>query len=694
MKAKCLCPGTEKARRAANSSKGLPPQAQPSPPLPALSGKASASTLPPASGPGRMRSWQQFVPIYSGSVHLSTGNAQIVLPICGWSGKGGGLKFSLVFNSQSTRSSAVGPGWTHSYRWMIFTGTGQATVVSDDGTEMIYTLSGSTYAPPVGLYDTLTHNANGTWTLVRKGGATYQFNSSGLLTSLTDLAGNTITLGYNGSLISVLTDAAGRQINLTYSSGVLYSITDCTGRIWYFSWNSYYDVQVIYEPSLNGNNYTRVIGYDAANNVNSLQDRLGKIWHYNYTGRTFLNTTDPDSHTWSLAYGAPDTGIGWPAAASVQANWTNANSKVTKYAFDTSGRTVGLYDATSRLTTFAWDSSNNRTDQWTAGGAHTQWGYDSRGNVNLLTNPFGKQTTQTYDYNNGDKLKYVKDPLGHETFYNYPTVAPFNGNLLSVKDARGNTTTYTYLSGGLVNQKTDAENRVTNYTYDQWGHPYQTKVVKDANTTFISTTVYSKDSLLTSRTDARNRGTSFTYDAWGRLTKKTYPTSGRTSVVLTLDAEGRITQAVDATGTRTFNTFDAWGRCKSMNDPMAGSNNPLLASYDGEGNLLTQYDVTGRLLAYSYDDANRLLTIGEAVNTPLVSYTYDNDGNKQTLSMPNYMLTTWTYTYGRLTGVTHTRTTDSVVLASYSTDSTSFDDDGRLVHFSDNTGDTTALIVS
>ena len=268
-----------------------------------------------------------------------------------------------------------------------------------------------------------------------------------------------------------------------------------------------------------------------------------------------------------------------------------------------------------------------------------QWGYDGRGNLNSITDPFGNQTIQTYDYNNGDVLNYVKDALGHVTFYNYPTAAPFNGNLLSTSYTRGGIpvlTSYAYWSGGLVKQKTDAENRVTNYTYDQWGHPYQTTVIKDANTSFVTTTVYSEDSLLATRTDARNRVTKYTCDSWGRLTQKAYPTSGRTSVVLTLDVEGRITQSVDATGTRTFTAFDAWGRCTSMTDPMAGSHNPLLAGYDGEGNLLSQMDVTGRKITYGYDDANRLLTLSDDPNNALATqaiYAYDLDGNTQTLSL-------------------------------------------------------------
>ena len=368
--------------------------------LPLLSNEASASTVPPASGPGGMNSWQQSMPIYSGSVNLATGNGQLILPICGWGGLGGGLQFSLVFNSQSTRYSPVGPKWTHSYRWMVSAGTGQATVISDDGTETIYALINGVYVPPVGCYDALTQNSNGTWTLVRKGGVTYTFSSLGLVSGIVDIAGNTTLIYYNGNNIATIVDPAGRALNLTYSNQILNKITDCVGRVWYFSWNSNYDTQVIYDPPLNGdtNLRSRVIGYDANYNVNTLTNRLGQTWYYTYSASNVLQAAyDPSYRSWGLTYSVPVAGINWPATATLQANWTNSRGKITKYAFDALGQTVVANDATNRLTTFAWDSHRNRTDQWTPSGAHMQWGYDGRGNLNSITDPFGNQTIQTYD---------------------------------------------------------------------------------------------------------------------------------------------------------------------------------------------------------------------------------------------------------------------------------------------------------
>jgi hypothetical protein len=74
-------------------------------------------------------------------VNLATGNLQLVHPVCGWGGKGGGISFALTFNSQSARSSSLGPKWTHSYNWQVLSQSNQAIVLAGDGTETVFTLS-------------------------------------------------------------------------------------------------------------------------------------------------------------------------------------------------------------------------------------------------------------------------------------------------------------------------------------------------------------------------------------------------------------------------------------------------------------------------------------------------------------------------------------------------------------------------
>ena len=50
--------------------------------------------------------------------------------------------------------------------------------------ETSYTLSGGSYVAPAGVFDTLVHNGDGTWTLTQKMGTKYNFRADGTLGSI------------------------------------------------------------------------------------------------------------------------------------------------------------------------------------------------------------------------------------------------------------------------------------------------------------------------------------------------------------------------------------------------------------------------------------------------------------------------------------------------------------------------------
>ena len=82
----------------------------------------------------------------------------------------------------------------------------------------------------------------------------------------------------------------------------------------------------------------------------------------------------------------------------------------------------------------------------------------------------------------------MTDPLGGETTLSYDP----NGNLLSVTDARGSVTRYTYDVMDRLESRTDPLGRSESYEYDAAGN-------------------------LTQFTDRKGQATTFTYDALNRL---------------------------------------------------------------------------------------------------------------------------------------------------------------------------------
>ena len=83
---------------------------------------------------------------------------------------------TLAHNSQSGHNSELGQKWTFSYDlYLVYTAGGPRTSAKmavhwGDDLAYAFTLSGSTYTPPTGIYDTLVQNVDGSYTLDKSSG--------------------------------------------------------------------------------------------------------------------------------------------------------------------------------------------------------------------------------------------------------------------------------------------------------------------------------------------------------------------------------------------------------------------------------------------------------------------------------------------------------------------------------------------
>ena len=302
-------------------------------------------------------------------MNLSTGNAQLQFGVTGWKGRTG-LAFGLVFNSQSTRTTAAGPKWTHSYNWYIISGN-PAVVVRPDGTETAFYGSGSSFTAPVGCYDTLVQNGDSTWTLTAKNQTLYKFNASGQLVSIVDTFGNTVTIVWSGGVITSITDAVSRAFTLGYTSGKLTSVTDCVSSQWTLAYDGSGRLASITWPLLGGSSYGYSFGYDANNNVNSVTDRRGYAWTYSYFNTNCLaGVSDPSGNGASALYALISSSstpirLGaapppWPSAAKTTIVWTDPNLNTVTYAFDSTGFLVATRNGLGNQSAFLYDAYNNR----------------------------------------------------------------------------------------------------------------------------------------------------------------------------------------------------------------------------------------------------------------------------------------------------------------------------------------------
>ena len=614
---------------------------------------------PPLSpAPGAPERWEGRQSVYGGVVNLSTGNLLLGRPITGWRTIGPGVNLGLIFNSQTSASTALGPKWRHSYQWSI-SGSSPAVVTQGDGRTINFTLSSGSYTSPAGHYETLVKYTDGTWSLTFKDKTKYAFDTGGKLASIEDANGNATSFSYSGSDLSSVTDTAGRSLTLAYTSGKLTSVTDPESRVWSLSYDGSGRLYRVTDPTLSGSNYYTEFGYNSNNNVSSYTNRLGKTWTYQYaSSNIFYKQTNPLSGTITLSSldipsaellkleGGKKTLRAAAPPGVVNMKVANETADVTQNILAADGTVVRAIDATGNQTDLSYDANFNVTSVALPGGGTASTTYDSRGNALSSTDATGKVTTRTFDTDNNLLTETL--PGSYTTTNTYDT----KRNLLTTTDPTGNAQSYAYNTYGLMTSSTDPAGKVTTYGYDSYGN--RTSVTDPLSN--VTSWTYTYDRVAT-RTDSRGRTTTYSYDNWKRQTGIDYPTS--TDQSFTYDVESRLTQAVDGTGTRTF-TYDDLGRKTAQTDPRGNT----AATYDAASRLLTQTDVTGRTINYTYDAAGRLTYVSDPTSN--ASYVYDAKGRPTTVTVSNGVKTVYTYdNAGRTLTLTHKKTSDNSVLLSY-----------------------------
>jgi YD repeat-containing protein len=331
-----------------------------------------------------------------------------------------------------------------------------------------------------------------------------------------------------------------------------------------------------------------------------------------------------------------------------------------------------------------------------------QFEYNARGRKTKEIDPLGRETVYVYGNNNtpdpnpttgdGVDLLQVKRKNGGS----YDVIASYTYNdqhqPLTIADALGRTTSYTYNAAGQVLTVTPppaqghAQGATTTFTYDPAGYLTQVSGPVPGATTTLTYDAYGRRRTVT---DAAGLVLTYDYDALDRVTKVTYPdTTYEETVYNRLDAEkrrdrlGRWTQTFhDALG-RPVATRDAAGQTTQYQYGGSGCSScgsggdKLMRLIDPNGNATSwEYDVQGRVTRetradgshedYTYETtSSRLKERTDRKNvtttfdhfldgklkrksysdtTPAVDYTYDPvDGLMLTAANGTDTLT-WTY---------------------------------------------------
>ena len=352
---------------------------------------------------------------------------------------------------------------------------------------------------------------------------------------------------------------------------------------------------------------------------------------------------------------------------------TDANGNQTRFLYDGANRlteridglasteqtrTTFLYDDVGNLleekdgrdTGVAFDIRNaydklNRLETTTdAEGNTTSFEYDAEGNRTAVIEPKSDTHRTEFDYGELNELIEVRMPDGGVYNYTYDG----NRNRIGQEDGESNVVTFSY----------DRLNRVDLMIQDPGGFNYITIHEYDANGNEIQLT------------DPKRQVIHFTYDELNRLDQKTYALTADDLALLTRTHE--ITYHYDpndnlervdelkSSGTASpaivsnFKTYDTLDRLTSETDAWGRT---LTYDYDPQGNRKSLTDPDSVQTEYTFDALNRLETLTLEARTPnaqTVVYEYFPDSLKKAVTNPNGTSSTYSYDDAdRMETITH-----------------------------------------
>lgn len=346
------------------------------------------------------------------------------------------------YSSSRTESRYFAPGWRFSFdRHLVtqsYSGFHDRTVDYIDEKGDVYTFceDGAIWIPPPGFTGTLRGGQPEGWSnylLTLPGGNTLTFTYFGELLSETDPNGNTVTYawqfwGYTHLPTSLtITAANGQSIAVTFQvvnyvsriTQATYTTTNGTRTVTYATaapWNVTYSYTGTPSTASRSLTYGYTASLLTALSANAFAGGQNATETFSYTSGKLTALYFPDYH----ATNNPD------ARASID----NGSQTATVHRF---GRvylssTPSGAPGTEVTQTFTWTAAGamtTKTNPKTSGDPTQTWTYTYSPHTNWLlseTSPLGK--TRSWTYNNHGNVTSVTDELGHSTTYTYPDIDP------------------------------------------------------------------------------------------------------------------------------------------------------------------------------------------------------------------------------------------------------------------------------
>ncbi|MBP5640334.1 MAG: hypothetical protein J6X55_12690, partial [Victivallales bacterium] len=490
--------------------------------------------------------------------------------------------------------------------------------------------------------------SGGKYLLTERDGTVYTFSSKGVLLSVADSTGKTISCSYKDGLLSSLSGINGAKMLLTRNeAGYITRIDGSDGSWTTFEYNAQGDLIATEDSSGVSINYT----YDDTHALLSMQSSLGTVGTYGYDPETrLLNAVSLNGKELSIAYEAD-------GAVVIKDSRGNTSS----YLYDDAGRLIRVLDGGTGL---AWNYSYDEQGNMLSSGDNvhgtTYAFYDDLNRIRLYVAPTGEE--ERYSYNEQGDLAQIRDERGntislsYDACRNVTAMAYSNGATATFDyDYDENTVSYTNSAGDLIvvrYNEIDAPVSVTignristiqydgsgnltgfalpndlggnSYVYDSFNRPV---IIQDANGNSVNY-VWNEFNKVASIEFADGTRESFSYDASGNL--ETWTTRGGATINYNLDEYGSLSRQSLSDGRVYEYAYDNAGRLVSAGD--------IGISYT-PGNALSSLNWTdGRRVSYVFDQTENLVTAVQ-INGQDIALEYTQYGDLATVTAGDFSLT-------------------------------------------------------
>lgn len=439
-------------------------------------------------------------------------------------------------------------------------------------------------------------------------------DSSHLLTGITDLTGNQLTMlrDANGRLEGIRQERERRTLRLSYGIDGLVSSLDLespSGRLHHL-------VRYEYGPDgllasvTNSAGFSDRFFYDTKSRLTRISVRDGGVFVFQFDSKgrcvrssgidgydeKILRYIDSISRTEvTNSYGAR-TGYNYLPSGQIY-SVQNALGAETRTEYDEYGRILSITTPDSARTEYAYDKSGNRCFERSPSGLEQQFEFNAIHQPVRLTDNLGRTWNRQYDASN--RLCRSAEPTGATWSLEYDS----QGNLIRITNPKG-ACRAARSENGLPVEVSDWLGNVTRLQFDDFGR-------------------------LIKRSGPDGQITSTSYDALGNP-NKVHLANG-TTIIGTYDHAGNLTQVVDGTGATT--RF-GYGPCNRLAYRLDATGKRMLYQWGSEpgfldrivnekgefcvftrnaiGLVVRDQSFDGRIQTYEYDANRRCVRITRA----------------------------------------------------------------------------------